>query len=109
MRAAVFDSASRRLSVEDVPIPSPGPDEVLVRVAACGVCLSDVHLIDGTLPTPLPRVIPGHESAGVIERAGEAVPDHWQPRTGGVMVGGKPCGARNDCPSGGDASPFPPV
>ena len=53
MRAAVFDSASRHLEVQDVPVPEPGPDEVLVRVAACGICLSDVHLIDGTLPPRL--------------------------------------------------------
>src|SRR4051812_3429890 len=102
MRAAVFDSASRRLAVEDVPVPEPGPDEVLVRVAACGICLSDVHLLDGTLPTPLPRVIPGHESAGVIERAGERVPDHWQPGRRVLMAGGKPCGTCRNCVRVGD-------
>jgi D-arabinose 1-dehydrogenase-like Zn-dependent alcohol dehydrogenase len=88
MRAAVFDSASRELSLEDVPTPDPGPDEVLVRVAACGICLSDVHLLDGTLPTPLPRVIPGHEPAGVIERAGSDVPDYWHPGRRVLMAAG---------------------
>ena len=104
MRAAVFDSASRQLSVEDVPTPEPGPDEVLVRVAACGICLSDVHLIDGTLPTPLPRVIPGHESAGVIERAGSEVPDYWQPGKRVLMAGGRPCGECRNCVALGDPS-----
>src|SRR3954451_19807259 len=104
MRAAVFDSASRELSIEDVPTPEPGPDEVLVRVAACGICLSDVHLIDGTLPTPLARVIPGHESAGVIERAGSDVPDYWQPERRVVMAGGKPCGECQNCVALGDPS-----
>src|SRR3954470_13021516 len=100
MRAAVFDSGTMRLAVEDVPVPEPGPEEVLVRVAACGICLSDVHLIDGTLPTPLPRVIPGHESSGVIESAGEGVPDHWQPGRRVLMAGGKPCGTCANCVSG---------
>src|SRR3954462_6324878 len=102
MRAAVFDSATRQLSLEDVPTPSPGPDEVVVRVAACGICLSDVHLIDGTLPTPLPRVIPGHEPAGVIERVGSDVPDHWQPGRRVRMAAGKPCGGWQYCGARGD-------
>src|SRR2546423_14193762 len=96
MRAAVFDSASGTHSLEDVPIPEPGPDEVLVRVVACGICLSDVHLLDGTLPTPLPRVIPGHESAGVIEHVGSAVPDHPQPGPPVLMGRGKPGGGGRD-------------
>ncbi len=97
MRAAVFESATRRLELEEVPTPEPGPDELLVRVAACGICLSDVHLIDGTLPTEQARVIPGHESAGVIERAGEQVPEFWQPGKRVVMAGGKPCGSCENC------------
>src|SRR3954468_11826265 len=104
MRAAVFDSATRQLSLEEVPTPEPGPDEVVVRVAACGICLSDVHLIDGTLPTPLPRVIPGHESAGVIEKAGDQVPDYWQPGRRVLMAGGKPCGTGKSCVAGADPS-----
>src|SRR4051794_20941576 len=102
MRAAVFDSASRDLSVEEVPTPEPGPDEVLVRVAACGICLSDVHLIDGTLPTALPRVIPGHEPAGVIERVGSEVPGYWQPGRRVLMAAGKPCGECESCVALGD-------
>src|SRR3954454_9484991 len=104
MRAAVFESSSRQLEVEDVATPDPGPDEVVVRVAACGICLSDVHLIDGTLPTPLARVIPGHESAGVIERVGSDVPDYWQPGRRGLMAGGKPCGECQNCVALGDPS-----
>src|SRR4051812_7476638 len=102
MRAAVFDSASRELSLEDVPTPEPGPDEVLVRVAACGICLSDVHLLDGTLPAQLPRVIPGHEPAGVIERVGSDVPDYWHPGRRVLMAAGKPCGKCENCVALGD-------
>jgi D-arabinose 1-dehydrogenase-like Zn-dependent alcohol dehydrogenase len=95
VRAAVFDTASRRLDVVEVPDPEPGPGEVRVRVQACGICLSDVHLIDGTLPSPRERVTPGHEPAGVIDRVGEGVPDVWSPGTRVLMAAGKPCG---ECP-----------
>ena len=96
MRAAVFDSTSRRLEVVEVPDPEPGPEEVRVRVQACGICLSDVHLIDGTLLAPLDRVTPGHEPAGVIEQVGEGVPEHWAPGKRVLMAAGKPCG---ECPN----------
>jgi D-arabinose 1-dehydrogenase-like Zn-dependent alcohol dehydrogenase len=97
MRAAIFDSSTRQLTIEDVPIPEPGPGEVLVRVKACGICLSDVHLIDGTLRSTLPKVTPGHESAGVIERVGEYVPPAWKPGQRILMPGGKPCGTCRNC------------
>lgn len=100
MRAAVFDSASRRLEVKEVPDPEPGPAEVRVRVQACGICLSDVHLIDGTLATPLERVTPGHEPAGVIEQVGEGVPEYWAPGARVVMAAGKPCGECPNCVRG---------
>jgi D-arabinose 1-dehydrogenase-like Zn-dependent alcohol dehydrogenase len=100
VRAAVFDSASRRLAVREVPDPEPGPGEVLVRVQACGICLSDVHLIDGTLPSPLDRVTPGHEPAGVIDRLGEGVPEHWTPGMRVLMAAGKPCGKCLNCVRG---------
>jgi D-arabinose 1-dehydrogenase-like Zn-dependent alcohol dehydrogenase len=100
VRAAVFDSASRRLEVKEVPDPEPGPGEVRVRVQACGICLSDVHLIDGTLATPLERVTPGHEPAGVLEQVGEGVPEHWAPGARVVMAAGKPCGECPNCVRG---------
>ena len=100
MRAAVFDTSTRRLTLEDLPIPEPGPGEVLVRVRACGICLSDVHLIDGSLPVTFDRVTPGHEPAGVIERVGEHVPAAWQPGQRVVMAAGKPCGTCRNCVRG---------
>src|SRR3954453_20086253 len=100
MRAAVFETATRRLEVIEVPDPEPGPGEVRVRVQACGICLSDVHLIDGTLPTPRERVTPGQEPAGVIERVGEGVPEYWAPGSRVVMAAGKPCGKCPNCVGG---------
>lgn len=100
MRAARFDRASRRLTVEDVPVLTPGPGEVLVRVEACGICLSDVHVIDGTLPPPpLPQVTPGHEAAGTIAQVGPGVA-FWQPGQRVVMAGGKNCGGCRHCAAG---------
>lgn len=99
MRAARFDAASRTLSVQDRPVPSPGPTDVLVQVMACGICLSDVHLLDGSLPGPLPVVTPGHESAGVVVQAGELVAG-WQPGDRVLLAGGKPCGTCASCVRG---------
>lgn len=99
MRAARFDQEAKQLEVTDVPVPEPRPHEVLVKVQACGVCLSDVHLIDGSLPGPLPVVTPGHEPAGVIEAVGDAVP-MWQPGQRVVMAAGRPCLACEGCASG---------
>ncbi|MFF9311629.1 MULTISPECIES: zinc-binding dehydrogenase [unclassified Streptomyces] len=76
MLAARLHVPSRTLRLEEVPKPQPGPGEVLVKVAAAGVCLSDVHLIDGTL-TPLllegDTVTLGHEVAGTIAEVGAGV------------------------------------
>ena len=99
MRAARFDQTSRRLTVEDVPVPEPLPHEALVRVQACGVCLSDVHLIDGSLPGPLDVVTPGHEPAGVIEKVGDAVA-FWQPGQRVLMAAGRTCMTCRHCAAG---------
>lgn len=99
MRAARFDAGTRRLEVQDVPVPVPGPTEVLVRVEACGICLSDVHLLEGTLPAMLPIVTPGHEAAGTIEQVGDLVPG-WVPGDRVVMAGGRTCGTCRWCVRG---------
>jgi D-arabinose 1-dehydrogenase-like Zn-dependent alcohol dehydrogenase len=99
MRAARFDAGTRELAVHEVPVPELLAHEVLVRVQACGVCLSDVHLIDGSLPGTLPVVTPGHEPAGVVEAVGVAVP-YWQRGQRVVMAAGRPCLACSNCAGG---------
>ena len=99
MRAARFDQSTRELALTEVPVPALLPHEVLVRVQACGVCLSDIHLIDGSLPSNLPVVTPGHEPAGVIEKIGEGVP-YWQPGQRVVMAAGRPCLSCSSCAGG---------
>ncbi|MFD8087258.1 alcohol dehydrogenase catalytic domain-containing protein [Kitasatospora sp. NPDC059722] len=76
MLAGRLDVTKGTFAVEEVPVPVPGPGEVLIKVEAAGVCLSDVHLIDGTLkPFYLPgdKVTLGHEVAGTVHTLGEGV------------------------------------
>ncbi len=72
MKAAVLRAVGMPLTVEDVQLARPGPFEVLVDVAAAGLCHSDVRFMEGAYPTPLPAVF-GHESAGVVAATGDAV------------------------------------
>jgi D-arabinose 1-dehydrogenase-like Zn-dependent alcohol dehydrogenase len=90
MRAVRFDASTRELAVREVPVPEPQPQEVVVRVDTCGICLSDVHLIDGSIPAVLPVVTPGHEVSGTIARTGQLVRG-WSTGDRVVMMGGKPC------------------
>lgn len=64
--------APKTLTIDNVPVPQPGPDEVLVRIEAIGICTSDLLVYEGTHQTNLP-IVPGHESAGVVERVGADV------------------------------------
>jgi len=72
MKAAVMRAIGEPLRIEDIRIDTPGPREVVVRTAATGVCHSDLHVLEGSLPNPLPTVL-GHEPAGVVEDVGGAV------------------------------------
>lgn len=100
MRAMVLERPGTPLVMRDLPVPEPGPTEVLVRVEACGVCRTDLHVVDGELPDPSLPVVPGHEIVGRIERTGEAVRDL---RTGdrvGVPWLGHTCGRCRHCRAG---------
>jgi propanol-preferring alcohol dehydrogenase len=71
MRAMLLESATTPLRLKELPSPEPGPREILIRVAACGVCRTDLHIVDGELSHPkLPLVI-GHQIVGRVERAGQ--------------------------------------
>jgi NADPH2:quinone reductase len=72
MRAVVID-APGRIRVDNVPDPTPGPNEVLVRVGACGICGTDLHIIDGESPLARYPVIPGHEFAGEVVALGSDI------------------------------------
>ena len=72
MKAAVLREPGKPLSIEEVQIDKPKAHEVLIRTAACGLCHSDLHFINGSYPHPLPA-IPGHEAAGIVEAVGDEV------------------------------------
>jgi 6-hydroxycyclohex-1-ene-1-carbonyl-CoA dehydrogenase len=74
MRAAVFEGPGRPLVLTEVPTPAVGPDEILVRVAACGICHTDLHYIDHNVPTfKAPPLILGHETSGTVAAVGAEV------------------------------------
>jgi alcohol dehydrogenase, propanol-preferring len=76
MKAAVVHSFGRPLVIEDVPMPVPGPGELLVKVIACGVCHTDLHAAEGDWPVKAAApFIPGHEVAGVVAAIGVGVSD----------------------------------
>jgi propanol-preferring alcohol dehydrogenase len=71
MRAAVVTAFDQPIEIRDVPVPTPGPDQVLVRIEASGLCHTDIHAAAGDWPVkPRPPFIPGHEGVGVIEATG---------------------------------------
>jgi alcohol dehydrogenase, propanol-preferring len=70
MRAMVLDSPGRPLRLAEVPEPEPTPEQVLLRVHACAVCRTDLHVVDGELPDPKLPLIPGHQIVGTVEEVG---------------------------------------
>ena len=70
MLAMTVDVATHRLVPERRPVPHPAAGEVLVKVRACGVCRTDLHLLDGELPPHRERVVPGHEVVGEVVAQG---------------------------------------
>jgi alcohol dehydrogenase, propanol-preferring len=73
MRAMVLRRPGERLAMEERPDPKPGPGQIRVRIEACGVCRTDLHVVDGELPDPKLPIVPGHEIVGRIEAVGEGV------------------------------------
>jgi propanol-preferring alcohol dehydrogenase len=67
------DAATAPLKLREVPAPDPGPGQVRVRVTVCGVCRTDLHVVEGDLPLPTLPIIPGHEIVGTVDRVGREV------------------------------------
>lgn len=96
MRAERFYADTKTIAVEDVPIPEPGEGEVLVKVAFCGICHSDLSLINGTFPAQRPVVTQGHEASGTIAKLGPGVTG-WSEGDRVVVAAGRPCGTCVNC------------
>lgn len=90
------------LRLADVPRPSPGPGEVLIRISACGVCHTELDEIEGRTPPPKLPVIPGHQAVGVVEKTGGGVTRHAEGDKVGVAWIFSACGNCRYCLDGDD-------
>jgi propanol-preferring alcohol dehydrogenase len=91
VRAMVLDAPGRPLREADLPVPEPGPGQVVLRVRACGVCRTDLHVVDGELPEPKLPLVPGHQIVGEDVATGERLGVPWL---------GWTCGECRYCASG---------
>ena len=100
MRAMVLERPGTPLAPRDLPVPVPGPGQVRVAVRVCGVCRTDLHVVDGDLTEPKLPLVPGHQIVGTVDAVGEGV-DRFVPgrRVGIPWLGGS-CGTCGYCRSG---------
>jgi propanol-preferring alcohol dehydrogenase len=97
MRAMVLERAGTPLVLMELPIPEPGPGQVLVRVHACGVCRTDLHVVDGELTHPKLPLVPGHEIVGTVVRPGGEVTSFRPGDRVGIPWLGSTCGHCRPC------------
>jgi propanol-preferring alcohol dehydrogenase len=88
------------LQLSELPVPEPGDGQVLVRVTACGICRTDLHVVEGELPPRQPNIVPGHQIVGVIERAGGNAERYAHGARVGIPWLHKTCGQCIYCKSG---------
>jgi len=100
MRAMVLDAPGRPLRAAEIARPIPAPEEVLVKVGACAVCRTDLHVVDGELPHPKLPLVPGHEIAGIVVAAGAAVTRFAIGDRVGIPWLGATCGRCEYCRGG---------
>jgi len=100
MRAMLFERAGDDLRLAEVPVPKPGPEQVLLRVSACAVCRTDLHVVDGELTNPKLPLIPGHEIVGTVAEVGASVSGFKVGDRVGVPWLGWTCSQCSHCRSG---------
>jgi propanol-preferring alcohol dehydrogenase len=100
MRAMLLERQRHPLRAADLPLPQPGPEQVLLRVHACGVCRTDLHVVDGELAEPKLPLIPGHEIVGTVVEKGERVERFGVGQRVGVPWLGWTCGTCRYCQGG---------
>jgi propanol-preferring alcohol dehydrogenase len=100
MRALQLARAGAPIALERVPVPEPGPGEVRLRVSACGVCRTDLHLVDGELPDARYPIVPGHQIVGRVEKLGASVVGFELGDRVGVPWLGRTCGVCRFCTTG---------
>ncbi|MBN9385566.1 MAG: zinc-dependent alcohol dehydrogenase family protein [Chitinophagaceae bacterium] len=97
MQAMVFDKPGSPLRLVTMAVPEPYPTQVLVKITACGVCRTDLHVIDGELPHPKLPLVPGHEIVGTVVRTGKNVISLKQGDVIGIPWLGYTCGVCRYC------------
>jgi propanol-preferring alcohol dehydrogenase len=102
MKAMVLDEPRRALRLAELPRPEPGAGELLLRVEACAVCRTDLHVVDGELPEPLLPLIPGHEIVGRVVAPGPGARRHPVGARVGVPWLGWTCGSCSFCRAGAE-------
>lgn len=100
MRAMILEKPRQPLVAVDLPEPLPGPGQLLIRVRACGVCRTDLHVVDGELVDPKLPLVPGHQIVGTVEGVGEGATRYSQGDRVGVPWLGGSCGHCRFCRSG---------
>ncbi len=100
MRAMVLEAYGLPLRQVELPVPECGPDDILLKVGACGVCRTDLHILDGELAEPKFPLIPGHEIVGIVAAKGERVERFAIGQRVGVPWLGHTCGHCRYCLSG---------
>ena len=100
MRAMVLEQSAAQLRLVDFPLPTLSVGSLLIKVEACGVCRTDLHLIDGELPNPLLPIIPGHEIVGRVAAIGNGVSGFRIGQRVGVAWLGWTCGKCAHCIGG---------
>jgi len=100
MRAMILEASRTPLREADLPMPQPGPEQVLIRVHACGVCRTDLHVVDGELTNPKLPLVPGHEIIGIVAARGERAERFAIGDRVGVPWLGYTCGICPYCRSG---------
>src|SRR5579864_8510892 len=102
MRAMVLDRPGTALVLRERPIPQPGPGELLIEIEACGVCRTDLHVVDGELEHPKLPIVPGHEIVGRVAALGAGVAGFSIGERVGVPWLGATCGICAYCRSGAE-------
>jgi propanol-preferring alcohol dehydrogenase len=100
MQAMVLDAPGKSLRAAELPVPTPAAGQVLVRVRACAVCRTDLHVVDGELPHPKLPLIPGHEIVGIVEQRGTGAERFAVGARVGIPWLGWTCGQCRFCRTG---------
>ena len=100
MRAMVLTRIGGPLELQELPVVEPGPHQIRLSVEACGVCRTDLHLLDGDLSETVLPIVPGHQVVGRVEAVGEAVGEPGVGQRVGVTWLGWTCGRCADCTEG---------